>query len=225
LFDYYHQAIFAYIGETYCDRISESLHGKPLEIRRKSFLEQLPSDQILSGEPAWDRCQRYLDQLEANLADVLRRHSVFFWIHLYRRIGVHLSPDHEDKTDAITLSLVRGIVELAIIKYGDPNRADDVAPSATVRLKDVLGGHYQRVLLKMGASSADVTARFKALASSNQWVLTKFEQRDYFDIFLIEGLAYEYWRTAALMRAIGKGSAFQRGPGTGIERTETPELT
>jgi hypothetical protein len=91
---------------------------------------------------------------------------------LYRRIGVHLSPDHEDKTDATTLSLVRGIVELAIIKHGDPNRTDDVAPSSTVRLKDVLGGHYQRILQKMGVPAADVTARFKALVSSNQWILT-----------------------------------------------------
>jgi hypothetical protein len=225
LFDYYHQAIFAYIGETYHDRISEALHGKPLAIRRKSFLEQLPIDQILSGEPGWDRCQQYLDQLEANIAAVLRRHSIFFWIHLYRRIGVQLSPLHEDKTDANTLGLVRGIVELAIIKYGDPNRADDVVPSGTVRLKDVLGGHYQRILRKTGTSAAEIAARFNALASSNQLVLTKFEQRDYFDIFLVEGLAYEYWRTTALMRAVGKGSAFRRGIGTAVEKIETPELT
>lgn len=225
LFDYYHQAIFAYIGETYRDRISESLHGKPLEIRRVSFLERLPSDQILSGEPAWDRCQQYLDQLEANIAAVLRRHSIFFWIHLCRRIGVRLSPLHEDKTDANTLGQVRGIVELAIIKYGDPSRADDVAPSGTVRLKDVLGGHYQRILLKIGASGAGIATRFTALASSNQFVLTKFEQRDYFDIFLVEGLAYEYWRTTALMRAIGKGSAFRRGIGTSVEKIEKPGLT
>lgn len=225
LFDYYHQAIFAYIGETYRDRISESLHGKPLGIRRESFLEQLPSDQILSGETAWDRCHQYLNQLEANIAGVLRRHSIFFWIHLYRRIGVRLSPLHEDKTDANTLGLVRGIVELATLKYGDPNRADDVAPSGTVRLKDVLGGHYQRILRKMEASAAKIGAPFTALASSNQFVLTKFEQRDYFDIFLVEGLAYEYWRTTALMRAIGKGSAFRRVMGTWVEKIEKPGLT
>jgi len=225
LFDYYHQAIFAYIGETYQDRISESLHGKPLEIRCRSFLKQLPSDQILSGEPAWDLCQQYLDQLEANIAAVLRRHSMFFWIHLYRRIGVQLSPLHEDKTDANTLSLVRGIVELAILKHGDPNRADDVAPSGTIRLKDLLGGHYQRILQKMGASGAEIAGRFKALASSDQLVLTDFEQRDYFEIFLVEGLAYEYWRTTALMRAIGKGSAFRRGMGTSVEQIEKPGLT
>jgi len=189
LLDYYHQAIFAYIGETYRDRISESLHRKPSEIRRKSFLQQLPSHQILSGEPAWDRCQQYLNQPETNFAAVLRRHSIFFWIHLYRRIRVQLSPLHEDKTYANTLGLVRAIVELAIIKYGDPNQADDVASSGTVRLRDVLGGHYQRVLLKMGVPATDITARFKALASSNQLVLTKFEQRDYFDVFLVEGLA------------------------------------
>jgi hypothetical protein len=74
-------------------------------------------------------------------------------------------------------------------------------------------------------SAAQIAARFKTIASSNQLVLTKFEQRDYFDIFLVEGLAYEYWRTAALMRAVGKGSAFQRGTGTAIEKIEKPELT
>jgi hypothetical protein len=225
LFDYYHQATFNYIGETYRDRISESLHGKPLEILRKSFLEQLPGDQIQSGEPAWDRCQQYLDQLEANITGVLRRHSIFFWIHLYRRIGVQLSPLHEDKTDANTLGLVRGIGELAILKYGDANRVNDVAPSSTVKLKDVLGSHYQRILRKMGASAAEIAARFKALARSNQLVLTKFKQRDYFDIFLVEGLAYEYWRTTALMRAVGKGSGFRRGIVSWVEKIEKPALT
>ncbi len=101
------------------------------------------------------------------------------------------------------------------------SRADDVALSATIRLKDVLGGHYQRILGRLGASPADTAARFRALASSNQWVLTKFEQRDYFDIFLVEGLAYEYWRTTALMRAIGKGSTFRRGIGSSVERVES----
>ena len=200
---------------------SKSLHRKPLEIRRNNFLDQLPSDQILSGEPAWDVCHKYMGQLEAIIASILRRHSMFFWIHLYRRIGVQLSPAHEDKTDANTLGLVRHIVELSIIKYGDSSRADDVALSATIRLKDVLGGHYQRILGRLGASPADTAARFRALASSNQWVLTKFEQRDYFDIFLVEGLAYEYWRTTALMRAIGKGSTFRRGIGSSVERVES----
>jgi hypothetical protein len=123
LFDYYHQAIFAYIGETYSGRIAQSLHTKPAEVRHNSFLERLPGDQVPSGEPAWNLCRRYLDEVEANIAAVLRRHSIFFWIHLYRRIGVDLSPDHEDKTDATTLGLVRGIVELAILCARNPGEA------------------------------------------------------------------------------------------------------
>jgi hypothetical protein len=60
LFDYYHQAIFAYIGETYSGRIAQSLHRKPAEVRHNSFLERLPGDQVLlSGEPSLSPIPRW----------------------------------------------------------------------------------------------------------------------------------------------------------------------
>src|SRR5262249_15693970 len=119
--------------------------------------------------------------------------------------GVRLSLEHEDKTDANTVALVRNIVELAILKHGDPERAHDVAISSEVKLKQILGGHYQRILRKLGK---DAAAEFKVLAASKQWVMTDFEQRDFFDMFMVEGLGYEYWRTTAAMRGIGKGLCF-----------------
>jgi hypothetical protein len=44
---------------------------------------------------------------------------------------------------------------------------------------------------------------------SGQWVLTKFRIIDLLHTYEIEGLAYEYWKTTAWMRALGKGAAFK----------------
>jgi hypothetical protein len=218
----YYQPIFSYLGEVYGDRIQRALHVKPVELRRKHFLNQLPTGEVLSKEAAWQPCRSYLGIIEENIATILRRHSIFFWIHLYRRIGVQLSPKHEDKTDANTLGLVRGIVDLAIAKHGDPARTTDVALSSTIKPPQVLGGHFQRIFAKL---NVDVAAYFKQLAASGQWVLTEFEQRDYFDIFFVEGLAYEYWRTTALMRSVGKGTSICYRGDAWPERIETRELT
>jgi len=141
------------------------------------------------------------------MAQILRRHSVFFWLHLYRRIGVGLSPEHGGKTDANTVGLVRQIVELAISKHGDKTRKDDLAPVSKVHFKDILGGHCQR-LWQRWLGPVDALGKFRRLAATRQWVITQFEIRDFIDAYLVEGYAYEYWRVTALMRAVGKGSGF-----------------
>jgi len=170
------------------------------------LLRLLPGCEYL-GEEGWNLCRTYLDTIENQMAQILRRHSVFFWLHLYRRIGVGLSPEHGGKTDANTVGLVRQIVELAISKHGDKTRKDDLAPVSKVHFKDILGGHCQR-LWQRWLGPVDALGKFRRLAATRQWVITQFEIRDFIDAYLVEGYAYEYWRVTALMRAVGKGSGF-----------------
>jgi len=222
--EFYHQRVFYHFEETYYERLRTALHEVPAEFRKKTFLPQLSPSQVYRGPPAWEICYRYLNSIEGEMARVLGRHSVFFWVHLYRRIGVKLSPLSGGKTDANTLALVRQIAELAISKYGDLTRHDDVALSSEIHFKNVLGGHYRRLWLKW-LKPPEAAKMFRALAETKQWVLTQFELRDYIDIYLVEGYAYEYWRVTALMRAIGKGSGFVVGADDWLNRTETAQLT
>jgi hypothetical protein len=203
--EFYHQRIFYYFGDKYPQRIREWLFSKPLNLRKKAFLPRFERDRLYEGEAAWKICESYLNSIESELNNILRNHSVFYWLHLYRRIGVFLSPDHGDKTDANTVALVRHIAELGISKYGNLERADDVALSSKIHFKDVLGGHYKRLWTKW-VGAAEAKARFHDLAQSTQWVLVDFCLKDLFAVYGVEGLSYEYWRVTALMRAIGKGA-------------------
>lgn len=188
---FYHQPIFYHFGNIYKGRIREALHEKPVAFHRKEFLPHLSPGREYRGEEGWNICRTYLDAIENQMAQVLRRHSVFFWIHLYRRIGVELSPEHGGKIDPNTVGLVRHIVELAISKHADNVRDDDVAAVSYVHFKDILDGHYQRLFQKhLGPRNALRT--FRKLATTGQWVIKQFELRDFVDMYLVEGYAYEY---------------------------------
>lgn len=221
--EFYHQRVFQHFEVTHRDRIYVALKGRAAELRHQTFLKQLSRNQEYAGQDAWNICYVYLDAIESAMAKVLSRHSVFFWVHLYRRIGVQLAPFHGGRMDATTLGLVRQIAELAISKHGDMSRHDDAALSAQIHFKEVLGGHYRRLWTKWIGGRAAV-AKFRALAETNQWVLTRFEIRDYIDIYTIEGYAYEYWRVTALMRAVGKGAGFVLREDDWPDNVATPEF-
>ena len=151
------------------------------------------------------------------MTQILSTHSVFFWLHLYRRIGVRLSPDHDNKTDANTLALVREIVDLSIFKHGDLKIIDDVRQASDVHFKDILGGHYKRLWTKW-LGEFEARKKFRALTKTKQWVITSFKIHDLINMYKLEGLAYEYWHVTATMRAIGKGSTVRWGAGNWPER-------
>src|SRR5690349_19172432 len=97
-FEHYHERVLGYLQSAYSDRIRDQLHARPSEVRR-AFFQNLPQEQVFTGDEAWSHAKAYADRLETLIATTLRPHSAFFWLHLYRRIGVTLSPLHEDKTD------------------------------------------------------------------------------------------------------------------------------
>ena len=100
---------------------------------------------------------------------------------------------------------VRNHAEQAILKYGSLVSNNCYALSNSVAPHEVLGGLFEKYLTE--ALSYPVFEKFKTIffKSAPQWVLTDFSERDIFDVYRIEGLAYQYWYIAAKMRALGKG--------------------
>jgi hypothetical protein len=199
----------------------ERFTNLPFGSGKIAFCVTLSPAKPTRGDEAWNICYHYLGELENAIADILSSHSVFFWLHLYRRIGVHLSSGHSNKTDANTLGLVREIVDLAISKHGNLEITDDLEQASNTNFKDILGGHYQRLWTKE-LGKARALAKFEALAKTNQWVITSFRILDFINMYKLEGFAYEYWHVTALMRAIGKGSTVRRGTSDWPERSASP---
>ena len=220
----YHSEVFYDLIPRNQKRIEEVLYEAPKALRCQHFLPRLPFVNWLSGEAAWTIGSDYLQAIEGEAAQVLARHSVFFWLHLYRRIGVSLGSGHDDKTDAATVGLVRRIAELAITKFGSLSRTDDLVLSSDAKFREILGGHYRRVLSKSLDHRGEAMQRVLALRAAPQWVATDFSAADLIAVFANEGLAYEYWRTTALMRAIGKGGEIRRSEDNWIQYKPNSDL-
>lgn len=205
---FYHQLAFAELNKKYHEQLQDALIDQPRKFRESHFLKRLPIANTFGGQEYWEVCKVYLANLEAKFEDLISGHSVFFWLHLYRRIGVMLSPAHENKIDPTTTALVRKIAELAISKYGKTADISDMARSQDLFLKDAMGGYLKRAWEKhLGIKSA--IKLFKQM--SPQWIMKSFKPDDYIQIYCIEGFSYEYWRTTASMRATGKGAILKRG--------------
>jgi hypothetical protein len=204
----YHQQAFRFLHERLHDRSNEVILSKPASVRSKYLTEHLPAGEEVTPESAWKVARELLDVLEAEMAAILRNRSVFFWFHLYRRIGVFLHPLHEDKTDPRTLALVRQIAELAILKYGRATDAKEIVLSNRVNPDLILGG-FMRSGVKWFATKhpSKTYRRFAKLVQSRpQWVIRDFTEDDFLGIYYVEGLAYQYWRVTALLRSLGKGA-------------------
>ena len=122
--NFYHTPIFKYFQDKYPQKLRQYYIDNPRQFCRTHLSSRLVKNRVLEGEEFWNLCNDYLLAVEQRLCSLLCGHSLAFWMHLYRRIGVALGADHP-KTDPPTLRLVRQIVELAIYKYGSVTTTPD----------------------------------------------------------------------------------------------------
>jgi hypothetical protein len=198
----YYQLPFRQIMSEFGSAIERALTTDREAVRQRYWRQY--SGAYTATDEAWGIVKAYADYIESEMAGVIKRHSVFFWIHLYRRIGVSLFPHLPSKTDATTTVLVRHIMECAFLKYGSLTNCEDVRDASKVEQCAVLGGWYKKSLdvLKKEAGGKLPEEYFRL---PSQLVLVQFDENDFIDVFRLEGLAYEYWRATAKLRAIGKG--------------------
>ncbi|RWM17822.1 hypothetical protein [Mesorhizobium sp.] len=207
IFEYYHPAFF-YLHESLKKELHAASVTTPTDFRRKLFKENLPIGIEIGADGAWETVKGLLDIIEHEIASSLRKRSVFFWMHLYRRIGVMLSPEMESNTDPRTVALVRNVVELAIRKHGDMGHANEFVQSDRVNPDLILGGWMKRGVKQwMAASRPNRTYRnfVQMVRAQKQLVVRDFNERDLIEIYRVEGLAYQYWQVSALLRTLGKG--------------------
>jgi hypothetical protein len=156
---------------------------------------QHPIPRFYDQDEAMLMLQRYSISLERELAEVIGRNSVAYWLHVYRR----LSPDFiVNEQPPQTIGLVRAAFEAAIQKYGRFEPCERVGLSKDIQLSEILGG----LLL----SSEFAKERECIEKSKNQLVLTAFTHHELREVYDVEKLAYEIWRTSALLRIVGKGA-------------------
>ncbi|HBN90562.1 MAG TPA: hypothetical protein DD408_15495 [Rheinheimera sp.] len=198
--------VFSEIHHVYRDKIYQKYVLDSQSFRRDAICK---SKDLITGKDhyqQYEALQSVLCELEDEMGRVIKRHSVFFWLHLYRRIAPSLSEDLGANTSESVTVNVRQQAEQAIKKFGKLSYNNDFSLSSKVDFDLILGG-----LLKQSYTSnferKVVSFYEKQLKRSNQWVLTDFNVDDVFNIYYVEGISYQYWYVSAKMRSLGKGIA------------------
>lgn len=222
LFEYY-QPTFFWLHDTQQVAIGRALLEEPLQLRKEYFSRFAPGTRF-SGPQGHQTLREYLQLLEQKLREILGRHSVLYWLHLYRRIGPRLASEHSNNTDAMTTGLVRNVVECAISRFGRLADIGDIRPASLVPEDQILGGYFLRRLRKLFPERATRTRIVNDLRSGNQFVLREFRAADFVAIYAAEGIAYEYWLTTARLRSLGKGEIYVLQPDYDLQFVRAGDL-
>lgn len=155
---------------------------------------QLVPHRLYNNIEAHQLLSQYLKIVEDKLAVIIKKYSLAYWLHLYRR----LSPKPIGKNDnpATTLA-VRSSLEAAFQKYAKLEQCDRVALSTSIHIEKVLNGMLVVPAFEMIK---------RELKNHPQLVLTDFGLDELIELYRVERLCYEIWRTMAMMRTVGKGA-------------------
>lgn len=193
------------LGFGYYTRVFLLLHAElerqgysieePHPIRRR-FWGLLPYRTYYPQE-ARQLVEQYLRTVEQELASALEHHCLAYWLHLYRRLSPE--PIGANRQRA-TVGLVRATLECSVQKYAPFEPCDGVGITGDVSIEEVLGG----ILME-----PDFRVEREQLETRPQLVLTRFSTADLRQFYDAEKLAYEVWRSSAMLRIIGKGAPIQ----------------
>ena len=164
----------------------------PHPIRQRYW--QLVSPGEYTDQHARDLLTSYLTSVKSQLGELIGKLSVAYCLHLYRR----LSPEPIGRNQQPnTVGITRAILESAIQKYADSQFCTKIAYSSKIPIDKVFAG-----LLMY----PEFEHERNAISQNNQLVFTDFTSSDLTDFYNLEKLAYEIWKTSAVLRATGKGA-------------------
>lgn len=206
IFPEYYIFAFQFLHANLLNDVPSIVRSARAKVKQRYAKEVWDGNQkLLIGDEAYSFLLKFLQTIEHEMKALLQEHSPFFWLHLYRRIGIGSVAEDGEKADASTLFSVRKTVESAILKYGNMAIEDDMCASDEISAEEVLDGLFFEVCSKANKSSVQINSIWDFY--KNQWVLKKYKRGDHAVMYTLEGLAYEYWRATANMRAIGKGAS------------------
>jgi hypothetical protein len=188
LLDYY-QPAFAWLHTQLPSSLSR-VH----EIR-KTFWKLVPEgryDQLSAQE----LIKSYAFVVESRLADEIKKHSIAYWIHVYRRLSPHSIGANQAEATAM---LVRQILEASFQKYGSTEDCDGIGWSDRLKPEEVLSGVPEPF------KGTYLIERY--LTNTRQHLLKDFGLNELIGFYQCEKLAYELWRCGATLRIISKGAS------------------
>lgn len=204
----YYQLAFAHLHAKYLKNTGEQVSMGRSALRKK-YADSVATGriQVLEGDDASTFMSRFLSVVEGEMKELLASHSPYYWLYLYRRVGLGSILEGGENDNAMTLGSIRKVVETAMLKHGDLSNQTDLCSSRAVPAKDLLDGLFYEALASSGQKATEIEAVWRLYNRKEQWVPSGYKRADHAKIYMLEGYAYEFWRATAAMRAIGKGAA------------------
>lgn len=168
------------------EEISRRLVEVPRERRQRELAPQIVTLGEAAGDQAWQIYRAYLDQIEAEIAPLVRKHSPGFWFHLDRRLRPMLADARGLKDDDTTVLLVQRIAELAYAKHGALEITGDLGPITRTRLPTFLDDAWSEAMAHVYGGKLKAKKAYQALRESGQIVMTDFRLSDLIDVFAID---------------------------------------
>jgi hypothetical protein len=164
---------------------------------REGYWALVPFGEFASAE-GQEIVKLYNKSVVEELEAILGRHSIGYWLHIYRRlapraIGPLGSP--------ATIGLVRRTLESAIQKYA-LRSCGGTAWSHEIP--------FERILRGALVPDNEINHRIRAaLKAKPQLVLTEFWTEELKEVYSAERLAYEIWSCGSVLRTLGKGGSLR----------------
>ncbi len=194
----YYQRPFRLFHEVLTRDGYQPQHSHPA---REAYWQHVSPDNY-AGQSARDLLLRYLAVVEQQIQAIIAKHSMAYWVHLYRRL---LPAAIGENTEPLTVLLTRASLEACIQKHAQPTPCDRIGISSDVPQSAILGGLLQ---------APDFALERGILAARPQLVLTDFGVPQLKEFYDAERLAYEAWRTGALLRMVSKRAPLRVSPDT-----------
>lgn len=198
----YYQLAFRFFIENYLQDIKKEILEFRHKLRSDFHKEQKKVPKC--GDDAFNFLKQYLSYLEHIQKKMISTHSPIFWIHLYRRTGLGLIVKDNELADAMTLNIVRNFMEIAFQKFGDLDK-NDLCLSKELSYNEVLDGLFYESHKNIGYSDEKIIQTWEEYRKRDEVVLKDYKIHDHKNLYLLEGVAYEYWKATANMRSIAKG--------------------
>jgi hypothetical protein len=136
----------------------------------------------------------YMTALETEIQASVGHGCLAYWLHLYRRLFPGCIGRNKKPATAV---LVRSSLEAAFQKFAPAESQGRIGTSTEVAPSAILGGLLM---------SEELRKIREFVVGSPMLVLTDFGTNELRELYDLEKLAYEVWRTAALLRITGKGA-------------------
>ena len=192
----YHQVLFRYFELLDKDIIQKRDHCASVFL--KEYIKTIKNTTSMTFSQQESFLINLQGKIEGAMKSIIEKKSVYYWMHLYRRIGV--SPSFNGESE-VTLYLYRNILEMAFQKYGNSRIGDELILAIADNDKEKIANG----LLKKASEHFHVWSVVKE--GCEGFALGNFTTKDYSDIYILEAFAFEYWKTTSCLRRLYKGGS------------------